>query len=139
MLRALVLMLTFVTTATLLVAPPVLAQGRNADLSELWREYPLDPRQETPRPAGARERDAFASGPPPEPAHPPGPIVLAFLYVALALGALGVAGAARAIPKLRLVRGDVPSPREDLADLNGDVGLPSDRDGEEVTTNGRER
>lgn len=131
---ALGLALVLVAAATLLAASPALAQQPDEDLSELWREYPLDPRQETPRPVGAHERDALLSGPPATPDRPVGPIVLALLYAALALGALGVAGAARAIPKLRVVRGGDSPGNAELAERNGDLGFPDAREREEVAS-----
>lgn len=102
MLRGLVLLLA---VAALLVAPPALGQNRNPDLSDLWTEYPLDPNQVEPRPAGSRERDGSIWGSPPADPQPAGPVVVALFYVALAVGVLGIGGAIHAIPSLRFAGG----------------------------------
>jgi hypothetical protein len=92
--RAFGLLLGLLVVATLVSAPAGPAQGRQGDLSELWSEYPLDPGADGPRPVGAREERGSTAGPPPSAAKPAGPIPLAFLFLALALGVVGVTGGA---------------------------------------------
>ena len=96
------LALALLVLATLASAPAGLAQTRDGDLSDLWRQYPLDSRDEEPRPVGAREERGSTAGPPPAPATPAGPLPLALLFLALALAIVGVAGGTlRALGRLR--------------------------------------
>jgi catechol 2,3-dioxygenase-like lactoylglutathione lyase family enzyme len=118
-LRSLVLLLA---VATLVVSPPALGQEQTPDLSDLWTEYPLDPTQDDPRPAGSRERDASIWGPPPDEPQPAGPFAVALFYLALALGVLGIAGAIRALPILHF-GGGASSARRVVADQDDDLGL----------------
>lgn len=90
--------------AALLAAPPAPGQQQKDDLSQLWGEYPLDQSQDGLQRPQIRERDGSISGPPPKGPSPGGPIALAILYLALALGVLGVAGAVRRFPGLQLWR-----------------------------------
>lgn len=109
LLRATVLVLPLVVLATLVSAPTGLAQSPQGDISELWSEYPLDPRVEGPRPAGAREERGSTAGPPPSAAKPAGPIPLALLFLALALAVVGIAGGAvQGIGRLRKRRRGKP-------------------------------
>jgi hypothetical protein len=102
LLRAAFLVLALVVLATLVSAPTSLAQSRQGDLSELWNEYPLDPRVEGPRPIGAREESGSTAGPPPSAAKPAGPLPLALLFLAFALAVVGIAGGAvQGIGRLR--------------------------------------
>lgn len=117
--RSLVLLLAI---ATLIVAPPALGQKQTPDLSDLWTEYPLDPNQDDPRPAGSRERDASIWGPPPDEPQPAGPFAVVLFYLALGLGVLGIAGAIRALPILHF-GGGASSARRVVADHDDDLGL----------------
>jgi hypothetical protein len=93
-LRALSLVLALLVLGALTSTAAGQAQSEQEDLSELWREYPLDPAPEEPRSVGAREERGSTAGPPPSPARPAGPFPLALLFLALALALLGVAGGA---------------------------------------------
>jgi hypothetical protein len=93
-LRALSLVLALLVLGPLTSTAAGQAQSDQEDLSELWREYPLDPAPEEPRSVGAREERGSTAGPPPSPARPAGPFPLALLFLALALAVLGVAGGA---------------------------------------------
>jgi hypothetical protein len=102
LLRAACLVLPLVVLATLVSAPTGHAQSRQGDLSELWKEHPLDPRVEGPRPVGAREERGSTAGPPPSAAKPAGSFPLALLFLALALAVVGIAGGAvQGIGRLR--------------------------------------
>jgi hypothetical protein len=93
-LRALSLMLALLVLGALTSAAAGQAPSEQGDLSELWREHPLDPAPEEPRSVGAPEERGSTAGPPPSPAKPAGPFPLALLFLALALAVLGVAGGA---------------------------------------------
>jgi hypothetical protein len=104
-LRSLSLVLALLVLAMLASAPAGPAQSRQGDLSDVWREYPLDPRPEESRPVGAHEERGSTAGPPPRPAEPVGRFPLALLFLALALAVVGVAGGARqAVASLRARR-----------------------------------
>jgi len=85
-LRILSLLLALLAVATLASAPAGIAQSQEEELSELWKQYPLETRDERPRPVGAGEENGSTAGPPPKQAEPAGPIPLALLFLALALG-----------------------------------------------------
>jgi hypothetical protein len=93
-LRALSLVLALLVLGALTSAAAGQAPSEQGDLSELWREHPLDPAPEEPRSVGAPEERGSTAGPPPSPAKPAGPFPLALLFLALALAVLGVAGGA---------------------------------------------
>ena len=94
--------------ALALAAPPaVVAQSRQGELDELWREYPLENPSEGPRHLGGREERGSTAGPPPKAADSAGPIPLALLFLAFALAVVGLAGGAlRGIAALRDRRRD---------------------------------
>lgn len=101
-LRILSLLLALLAVATLASAPAGIAQSQEEELSELWKQYPLETRDERPRPVGAGEENGSTAGPPPKQAEPAGPIPLALLFLALALGVvLVIGGAVQGIAKLR--------------------------------------
>jgi hypothetical protein len=107
--RALFIVIGLLVLATLAFAPAGTAQSRQGDLSDLWKEYPLDPRPAETRSVGGREEPGSTAGPPPPPAKQAGPFPLALLFLALALAVVGVAGGARqGVVRLRARRWSGP-------------------------------
>jgi hypothetical protein len=72
---------------------PAGAQTQTNDLGELWEQFPLEAPPDDERPVGERERSGSLAGPPPRPEEPAGPLAESLLFLALALGVVGVAGA----------------------------------------------
>lgn len=93
--RVTLFLLAVLLVATAVGAPVGLAQTRQPDLSELWERYPLDAPEEGPRAVREQEEGGSTAGPPPESPGRAGPFPLALLFLALALAAVGVAGAVR--------------------------------------------
>jgi hypothetical protein len=93
--RGLFLVLGLLVLATLASAPAGPAQTRQEDLSDLWKQYPLDPRPAETRSVGGREEPGSTAGPPPPAAKPAGPLPQALLFLAMALAVVGVVGGAR--------------------------------------------
>lgn len=93
--------------AALASPPAAVAQSRQGELDELWREYPLENRVDGPRQLGGREERGSTAGPLPKVAESAGPIPLALLFLAFALTVVGLAGGAlRGIAALRQRRRD---------------------------------
>ena len=105
--RGVLIVFAALALAALASPPAVVAQSRQGELDELWREYPLENPMESPRQLGGREERGSTAGPPPKAAESAGPIPLALLFLALALTVVGLAGGAlRGIAALRDRRRD---------------------------------
>jgi hypothetical protein len=110
--RGFSLLLALLVVATLVSAAAGPAQGRQGDLPDLWSEYPLEPGADEPRSVEAREERGSTAGPPPAAAKRAGPVPLAFLFLALALAVVGVAGGAlQGVGRLRARRQRIRSAR----------------------------
>jgi hypothetical protein len=105
--RSALLLLPALALAALASPPAAVAQTRQGELHELWREYPLENRVDGSRQLGGREERGSTAGPPPKAAESAGPIPLALLFLAFALAVVGLAGGAlRGIAALRQRRRD---------------------------------
>jgi hypothetical protein len=103
--RGVLVVFAALALAALASPPAAVAQSRQGEFDELWREYPLENPVESPRQLGGREVRGSTAGPPPKAAESAGPIPLALLFLAFALAVVGLAGGAlRGIAALRYRR-----------------------------------
>jgi hypothetical protein len=79
----------------LVCAAPLGAQTQTGDLRDLWEQYPLEAPPDDQRPVGDREENGSLAGAPPQPGEPAGPFAYALLFLAFAMGIVGIAGGLR--------------------------------------------